>query len=361
MKKILIVGLTNGVGGVETFISNLNKYIQHDNIQISYLTHQNINNKYLDDLSIGNSKIYKIKGIKENPFSSIKELFKFYKENKYDVVHLNECDATYFIYALPVLFNKNIKLIVHSHNGASQHKILHKILAFIQNKRANVMWSCSDVAGKWMFENKKYEIIHNGVDIEKFKYSYKKNIDVRKEFKIPDNKIILGSIARFNEQKNHKKIIDVFSEYHKKNNNSVLMLVGDGEEKGKIIEYVNNNNLTDSVIFAGIRNDVPSILSAFDLFLLPSLYEGLPFVCIESQSCALPILASNTVSSEIKLSELVYFESLNSSNKEWADKVELIINNKLEREKFNSAKIMKNAGYDIKEVCKKIKKEYIKE
>lgn len=357
MVKVLTIGMTSGVGGVETFICNLKSHLK-DNIRMDFLIHEEMDSGCRKKLATNGSKIIKITGVKQNIFKCFKELFKVYRENNYDIVHLNECDAKMFIYALPVLFNKNIKLIVHCHSSSTNNKIIHKFLNSIQNKRASVKLACSEKSYKWMFGKATTpHIIHNGIDINKFKYDESIRKIKRKELGIRDE-IVIGSVARFTKEKNHEKIVRVFEKFHKQNNNSILLLVGNGKEEEKIKKLVRELNLVDSVLFLGLRDDIAQLLSVFDLFLLPSLYEGLPFVALEAQASSLPILATNTVSEEMKITDLVHFMSLDLEDDLWALEIIKILATKIDRNSPIYLSALKKVGYDINEVCKQVEEIY---
>lgn len=356
-KKVLLVGLTNGVGGVETFLVNIIKNIDINKFDIECLVHQDVNEKYQDDLK--NIKINRIVGIKKNPFKFLKEIISFYKNNNFDVVHLNQCTSLFFVYVFPILFDKKVKFIVHSHNGNGNNKLLHKLLSFIQNRRADVKIACSDVAGKWMFGKGEYVIVENGIDLKKYQYKPEDVTYLKKELNLYNNKKIIGSVARFDKQKNHKKIIKIYKEYFKINSNSVLILVGDGEEKDNVIHLIDEYELNENVILLGVRNDVHNILKLFDVLLIPSLYEGLPFIMIEAQAASLPILASETISNQIEITDLVYRENLETSDEIWAKKIDFIIeNNKTKRLEKDYGCIIKNKGFDISDTVKKISEYY---
>lgn len=358
--KVLQVGMTSGVGGVESFMVNILENIDKNKFDIEFLMHQEPNEKYNEIFKKNNTKIHYINGIKNGIFNYLKSIKNFYKKNKYDVVHLNECSSIYFLYCWPLIFDKKTKLIIHSHNGAAKHKLLHKLFCFIQNRRANVLLSCSDIASKWMFGKKKSVTIHNGIELEKFAFSVNNRNEIREELCIPKDTFIVGSIARFEEQKNHNKIIEIFYEYNKINSKSVLILVGDGSLKSKIENRVKKLGINDKVFFLGLRNDIPKLLSSFDLFLMPSLYEGLPFVCIESQANGLPMLVSNTISSEVLLTNLIEVMNLESKNEEWAKMIKKLELNYGEHNSNDYNSYLKRAGYDIKEVVKILESIYSK-
>lgn len=359
--KVLLVGMTGGVGGVETFMCNLYEHLNDELYDISFLTHEKINTKYENIIKGKGGEIHYVPGIKEGIAKYLKGIYAFYNSHAdIDIVHLNECGASYFIYVFPIIFNRNIKLIVHSHNGDSNRKLLHYIFRGVQNKKASLLWSCSDIAASWMFGGKKLplvKIIHNGIDTQRFKYSEQGRLYARNSIGGSDS-IIIGSIARFEEQKNHIRIISIFEECLKINPNSKLLLVGDGSLRNEIESLVIKKHIDDKVIFTGIRNDIPELMMAMDVFLLPSLYEGLPFVAIEAQACSLPILASDTVSKEIGLTDLVSFCSLSEEDKAWADKIELILSKKIDREDKKYIQNLKDAGYDINTVAEFVMSQY---
>ncbi|AQR54318.1 hypothetical protein BTJ08_03900 [Lactobacillus delbrueckii subsp. bulgaricus] len=356
--KVLMVGMTSGVGGVETFMTNINRYIDHSKFKMDFLVHQQIAEKYVNDIENTEARIFTVPGVKEGVLTFLKELFSFYRKHDYDIVHLNECSADFFIYCLPLLFNRKTKLIVHSHNGSTSQKSIHVFLRLVQNKRANEKWSCSDEATKWMYKNDKdVTVIRNGIDVQNYLFSTEIRKSVRNELGI-ENKVVVGSVARFEKQKNHKKIIDVFNEYHKGNKNSILLLVGKGSLRKKVEEYVKRLNLQDVVMFLGVRNDINQLLMAMDVFIMPSLYEGLPFVAVEAQAASLPILISDTVSKEVYITDLVHTVGLDVSDDIWAKQIDLVYKTEEERATVAYQKQLDSAGYNIRTVCKQVEELY---
>ncbi|WP_024860108.1 glycosyltransferase family 1 protein [Ruminococcus flavefaciens] len=362
MIKVLAVGMTGGIGGVETFMTNLYKHLDSKEVQMDFLVHEKIADSYLKTIrNYGNGRIYKITGIKKNFLKYLVDIISFFSHNKYDIIHLNECGASYFIYVFPILFERKTKLIVHSHNGDSAHVFSHKLFRKIQNYRTDAMWACSDVAAQWMFgksvaDNRTYSLIHNGIDLDKYSFSLDIRNRKRKEFGISSHSVVVGSIARFEHQKNHSKIISVFNEYHSVNPDSVLLLVGEGHLKQSIESLVEECNLKECVKFLGIRNDVNEILQAFDVFLLPSLYEGLPFVTVEAQAASLPLVVSNTVSKQIDLTDLVYRVDLEDDDNKWALAISSIVLSS-DRNR-NDYLILKDKGYDMGDTANIVLKKY---
>ena len=184
---------------------------------------------------------------------------------------------------------------------------------------------CSELAGRWLFGDKEYNegnvyLLNNAIDIDKFKFNEEMRKKARKELNISEDKLVIGHIGRFVETKNHSFLIDIFREIYKRNNDSMLLLLGQGPKLEEIKEKVRKYNLQDNVLFLGQRNDANRLYQVFDTFLLPSLYEGLPVVGVEAQASGLPCLFSKGVTKEAKVLNTTQFVSLDNSAEVWADK-----------------------------------------
>lgn len=357
--SVLVIGLTDGIGGVENYICNLFEYIDKDRYDLEFLVHQNINKMYIERIKRHGGKILRVTGIKKNPVAFLRDIVRLYKR-KFDIVHLNECSAAMFVYALPLLYRRSIKLIVHSHNG-DWSGLAHKILLPIQNKRTDYRCACSPEAAKWMFgENcKNYSLIHNGIDLEKFKYNETGRRRSRENLNIGDNEVLIGSVARFEEQKNHSRIISIFEKLSNRNNKYRLLLVGSGSRKDSIISDLTKKNLLTRTIMLENRTDVNELMMGMDIFLMPSLYEGLPFVAIECQASGLPLIVSDTVSSDIDITDLVHRKKLDDNDDDWCNEIEIAIEQQIDRKGEDVMSDLIRSGYDIKRSIAEIEKIYM--
>ena len=179
---------------------------------------------------------------------------------------------------------------------------------------------------------------------------------MRQEFNITENEILFGHVGRFTNQKNHTFLIDIFNEIHKQNKDTKLIMVGIGEKEQEIKNKVKALNLEDCVIFAGFRKDVNKIMQAMDVFLLPSLYEGLPVVGVEAQAAGLPCFTSkDVVTKEVQITKAMNFISLDKSAKEWAN---IILGSDLSRK--DTKKELKEAGYFIEDSARELVDFYLK-
>lgn len=362
--KVLIIGLTNKMGGVETFIYNTTMFSNKNLIEYDYLIHgydacvfeTEINNFY-----DGEQHIYFVPKYKKEPLKCIKALIKFYREHRteYKYIHLQTGSTSEILYCFPYCLFIRPKVIVHSHNGSGSsvfaNKLFQPVVNFISEKR----FACSDVAAEWLFGKRSAEsipVINNGIDTLKYQYDEVKRKKTREEYGLKDE-LVIGHIGRFSEQKNHNFLIDIFAEVKKKKQNAVLVLVGIGELLDSIIEKVNRLGLKESVIFAGVKNNPEDYYCVFDIFVMPSLYEGLPIVGVEAQTSGLPCLFSENISKQVVLTDRVKLISINRSAKQWADDIIKVDKSLDVRNGYN--KIVKKKGFDIKDAAKYLENVYL--
>ena len=345
MKNILIIGMHDLIGGVETFFMSYWRHIDKSKFQMDFLS---IYPKlcFEDELVKGGAKIHKVCDFKKCPLKYAKELSKILEENKYDIVHVNMLSAANFIPFIVAKKYKIEKIIAHAHNTGAPKGILRKLLNASCKKiilsNATDFWACSKKAGKWMFGDDIAKVIHNAVDVKKFSFDEMAREKIRREFSL-ENKFVVGHIGRFHEQKNHTFLIDVFAEVYKRDENTVLLLVGDGELKSAIAKKVENLSLKNAVIFTGIRTDVEKFYQAFDVFVLPSLFEGFGIVLLEAQCSGLACVASNVVPLETDVTGSLQYLPFDAGM--WAKVI-------LEKRDFNRVDVsekVRNAGYDIEQ------------
>lgn len=221
-------------------------------------------------------------------------------------------------------------------------------------KYADKLFACGDEAGRWMFNTDDFEVLNNAIDTDLYAYNKEKADKVKKEFGI-ENKFVVGHVGRFNPQKNHEFLIDVFNEIQKVKEDSVLMLVGDGDLRPEIEKKVRDLGLSDKVIFTGVRSDVNDLMQGMDVFLFPSLYEGLGIVLIEAQAAGLKCIISDNIPKDGVLTDDVTCISLTQSPIVWANEILKY----QEYKRANNKEIIKKANYDIKNNAKKLEQFYI--
>lgn len=316
MMKVFMIGYSKNKGGVETYIENL---IQNSTDDVQYILSE---------------PIMKIDGRKwvrpKNRHNYVKySLFwkEFFRVNKFDVVYYNTCDIV-SIDALKFAKQAGVKMrIIHSHNSGLQQSLKKNLSIFHKvnenwnkkniKKYATHLFACSKKAGEWMFNDKNFIIVKNGIDLNNYIYNLNIRNGIKKELEL-NNKFVLACVGRLSPQKNPFFSVDVFEELLKIKPDAVLLFIGDGELKEDLKNYILSKNLTEKIKLLGNCNNVHQLLSALDCLLMPSLFEGLPFVLVEAQATGLPCIVSDTVSVESKLTDLVTFVNLNENKDVWA-------------------------------------------
>ncbi len=359
--RILQVGMTSNYGGIESFIMNVYRNIDRSRIQFDFLTLHDTKIAYQDEIIEMGGRIYPIlytrkeflKRYMNLPYSFLK------KHTEIKGVHLhrtNLIDLDILIIAkqchIPIR-------IIHSHSTGYMFPIKKPIKLIEQwnkkrlNKIGTNFLACSYEAGQWMFDGNSFKVISNAIDIKKFKFNKNIRNRIRSDYGI-NNKFVVGHIGFFTDVKNHDFIVDVFNIFHKKNPNSILMLIGDGPLKNNIIEKVSKLDLQESVIFTGTSQNVHEILQIFDVFVFPSKFEGFPISLVEAQAAGLPCLISSNITKEILLTDQVKHLPINDPIR-WAEELSRI-SFKTDREK--SFEKVKNAGFDISTMAKEIQEYY---
>lgn len=361
MKRLLcIVGCMNA-GGAETFLMKIYRELDKTKYQMDFAVAVQEKGFYDDEIISMGGKIYHITpksdGVMKN-FNSIKRLV---SEERYQYVLRTSQHSLSALELFSAWLGGARTRVFRSSNsntttGKGMDLKLHKLCMFMPKLFANVRIAPSTEAAEFMFGRKSIingnaSIIHNGIKLSDYKYNISNREDVRHEFKINDS-FVVGHIGRFNQQKNHKKLIGIFAELKKQIPTSILMLVGKGELEKELKMLIGNLGLEDSVIFTGVRDDIPRLLSAMDVFVFPSLYEGMPNTVIEAQASGLPCYISDSITKEANITGNVIYLSNNDYDSKWAS---TIVNSKMHDKLHDRGKyidIMKSKGYDIEDTTK---------
>ncbi len=358
VKILEVIGSMN-MGGAETLLMNILRNINKQKYELFFLCYGNKKFDYEDELTSLGGKIIRISTPTSNIFKNVKQIKKIIKDNNIDVVHCH----TYFnsMYALIAAKQCKIKKrITHSHNTISEKNpsILKRFYFFVSKIIINLystdFLACGQEAGEALFfRNKNFRIIDNGIILDKFYYDSEIREKKRKELNFSDGYQVIGHVGRFEEAKNHEFLIDIFDGYQKKHKDSILLLIGDGSLRTSIEKKIREKHLQNKVFLLLKRSDVNEIYNAMDLFLFPSLYEGLPVVLIEAQTNGLPIVASDTIDKDSDYTNTISFLSLNDSKDIWITEIEDRIGKRV-----NNKKIMENSKYNIKNTVKQIEEIY---
>jgi glycosyltransferase involved in cell wall biosynthesis len=359
--RILVIGQGSNPGGVEAVIKRYYEAVKN-NIQFDFIvcTDTCYNQEYYES---NNCEIFFVKSAQfRHPLKYKKEIKNFFKnkKNTYDAIWCNCCDLANFGYIVKQAEKIGIKKrIVHAHNNQLMHtgkkryfyKLMHNYWKYKIDRYATDFWACSEEAGKFFYKNNilksdKFRIINNAIEVKKYYRNEHVRNEVRAQLGISDNNIVIGNVGRFQYQKNHDFLIDIYNSFCKKYPDSRLILVGQGVEEAAIKNKVKSLNIEKNVIYMGIRNDVNKIMQAIDAFVLPSRFEGLGIVLIEAQAAGVPCVTSkNVVPSVVNVTGNVEFVGLDEAVDKWVEAIEMQMNKKIDYKESNIK--VTEAGYDI--------------
>lgn len=327
MIKVLLIGLSRNLGGIETYIYNLIKYSNKEKFSFDILCAEKEKIALEEEFISFGCEIIRVTPRKENYKRHVQELREIFEKREYDYLHYSVMS---YSWCEPILIaNKysKAKIIIHSHNAGFDKnsslkiKMLHKV-GFLRIKKISFLKvACGEAAGKFMFNGNDFTIFNNGIDLDKFKFCMEHRKEIRREMKVSEETTVFGLIAKLEYQKNVLFLIDIFYEITKLKENVVLAIVGEGSLKEAICERIEKYNIKDKVLLMGRRNDANKAYSAFDIFLMPSLYEGLSISLIEAQVSGLRCYTSDTVDPKSNITGNVEFISLDKTAKEWAEQI----------------------------------------
>lgn len=351
MIKILQVVGKMHRAGMETLIMNIYRNIDRNEIQFDFCVHSDEPGAYDNEIRKLGGNIYHL------PSASVSNLFKlqtatdnfFKKHNDYKAVHVHYSCVGYYYFKSAKKVGIN-NLIYHAHNSDRESGVKAKLRYLMEQqsvKKATIRFACSDLAAKYNFGDKDYIMLNNGINTSQYRFSKEARLAVREKLGIIDRKVCIH-IGRFDIQKNHAFLLEAFDKAFQKNNQLELLLLGNGVLKEQIQKKISSLTSAEHIHLLGNVNNVTEMLSAADLFLLPSLYEGLPLTLIEAQTSGIKCLVSNVITKEaIVVPELVTQYSLTASEN-WAEKILEL----LDYERRDTSDLVKKAGFDSNEIAK---------
>ncbi len=356
MKRLLCLLSGMNAGGAETFLMKIYRKLDKSKYQMDFCINISEQCFYEEEIVAMGGRIYRIPSKSENLKEFKSQLSKIIRENKYQYVMRVTSSAMGFL-DLKIAKKAGAKVCVARSSNASDGGGLkafaaHYLGRLLFSKYVDVKIAPSDLAAKYTFGKKEYEkgrvnILHNAVDLDSFYFDEEARRQIRKEFKISDDVKVFGHIGRFTEQKNHEFLVEIFDRIHKKDSSAMLLLVGTGSLENKIHTKVRALGLKDNVIFTGVRNDIPKLLSAMDAFVFPSFFEGMPNTVIEAQACGLSCVIADTITKEADITGIVQYLPIGDADL-WAETA--IRASDFERKDMSDAFVKQ--GYCIEEVAK---------
>lgn len=311
-------------GGLESMLMNYYRHIDRTRVQFDFLVHRQERAAFDDEIEALGGKIYRLPRLVPWSRSYLNALNQFFDENlEYKIVHVHQDCLSSVILKAAAQHHVPVR-IAHSHNANQDRNLKYPIKLWYRRsipKYATDLFACGKDAGDWMFGGAPYRIINNAIDAAAYTYAPAKRMEVRRALGLADE-LTIGHVGRFNPQKNHPFLLEIFSALLKKEPNAVLLLVGGGDDLPKMQEKAQALGILEHVRFLGVRSDVAELMQAMDVFVFPSLYEGLPVTMVEAQAAGLPCLISDKVPPECILTEgLVDVLPLSASPETWAEKI----------------------------------------
>ena len=354
--------MTENPGGVESFLLNYYRHIDREKIQFDFLCNSHNPVAYEDELIKLGGRTFHIAARSQSYQLYQEELKQVFDEraNEWDAIWVNVCSLANIDYLKMAKKYGITKRIIHSHNSQNMdgklRVLLHKLNRWSIKNIATDFWACSEDAAKWFYSDdtlKKSIVIRNAIDVNRVQFDEEKRKETRKKYGWEDQ-FVIGNIGRLHFQKNQTFCLDVFSHYIKNNPDSVMVFVGQGEDEQKLKTKTQELGIEDKVYFVGVQKDIQAWLSCFDLFLFPSLFEGLSVVALEAQANGVPVLASkDVIPVEVKMNDNFVFLDLNRTVEEWCRGMnEVYALGRREHEAIKTKFIEK--GYDIEHEVKKL-------
>ena len=355
--RILLLFTIMNRGGAESMVMNYYRKMDRSKIQFDFLVHRPEKGAFEDEIISLGGRIFRMPPIfPQNYFEyrkKIKEFFSLHKE--YRIIHSHMSELGYWAFKEAKRQGIPVR-ICHAHNTPDFSKLgfreqIKRIPRWYFKTRIRKlttdMFMCGIESGIWLFgkhNSNKFVMMKNVIDAKRFQYNVDIRNRIRENLGLKDQ-FVIGHVGRFNEQKNHSFLIDIFYEIYKKNSNSTLLLIGDGPLKDNVLSKVKSRNLMKQVRFLGIRNDINDLMQAMDVFLLPSLFEGLPVVLVEAQASGLPCYTSEkVVTKDSSITTLVKYISVKESANSWA---QIILNGMITFNRKSTYFEITRNGWDI--------------
>jgi len=348
-------------GGIETMLMNFYRHMDREKVQFDFLCNKAVPGDYDEEIKELGGRIFVTPGFKSyrRYLAYMTDLFK--KHPEYKIIHTH--NGSLMLYALESAKKNGIPVrIAHAHATAVPVGLknqLKKLMRPLIKYAATDYWGCSDAAGKFYFSEKRWnnahEFIRNAIEVDNFTFNADVRKAIREEYGFGE-KLVIGNVGRLAPQKNQKKLLDVFAEIHKINPESQLVIIGSGELENKLKQQADELGISDSVTFTGVITNVNEWYSAIDVFVMTSLYEGLPVVAVEAQAADLPCVLTDTITPEVKVTEKITFLGLYDEPKKWAKAI-LDIN---PSERTDRKADLQAAGYDIEFEAKRMQDLYLK-
>ncbi|MBQ6381324.1 MAG: glycosyltransferase family 1 protein [Clostridia bacterium] len=347
-------------GGIETMLMNFYRHTDREQVQFDFLQNKPDPGDYDEEIKALGGRLFTSPGFMSYPkyIAFMTDLFRQHPE--YQIIHTH--NGSLMLYALKGAQKSRIPVrIAHAHATAvpvGWKNELKKLMRPLIKYAATDYWGCSNAAGEFYFSparwQKNHQLIRNAINVEDFAFSESARTKLREQYGLGD-KLVVGHVGRLAPQKNQKKTLEMFAALHRTNPHSHLVIIGTGELEQQLKQYTAQLGISDAVTYTGVQTNVNEWYSAFDVFVMTSLYEGLPVVAVEAQATDLPCVLCDTITPEVKVTDNVTFLGLHDEAGAWADAVLAME----QKPRISRAAELQAAGYDIRLEAKRMQELYI--
>lgn len=358
VKLLIVCTVPTERNGITNVIFNLLGAMDRSSFQIGYVAINEPDDFYrrkLDDFGVA---LHVVSRKLSAPLQYIKDLARVAKG--YDIIHVHGNSATMVLEMIAAKIAGVKVRAAHSHNTTCSMKKIDACSRPFFHALCNLRFACGQKAGTWLYGKRNFNIINNGIDCNRFVFNAVDRDRIRKDLGL-NNEILIGHVGNYVEAKNHSFLIEVFKAVLKRGVDARLLLLGDGKLRKETEDQVHALNIDNKVFFAGSVNNTNEYLSAMDLVVMPSIFEGLPLTLVEEQANGLPILASDIITTDANMTGLVKYKSLEDSKKEWAKEIIRILSGSKRNSNESQKAIIRimDAGYDINLVSQNLVRIYV--
>lgn len=314
-----IIGKMVG-GGVESVVMNYYRHVDRSRVQFDFLVDADSTRVPTEEIRSLGGRVFEIPPY-QHPVAYRKALLRLFRAERWTIIHSHINTLSVFPLSAAKAAGVPVR-IAHSHSTMGKGEYGKNLMKLALRPFATIYpthrFACSNYAGVWLFGESAFTVIPNAIELRDFRFSERTRQEVRSELGLASDTLLIGHVGRFVPQKNQLFLVNVLAQVLEQAPKTMLAFVGDGPEKESVIEYVKKLGIQDRVLFLGQRSDVNRLYQAFDVFCLPSIYEGLPLVGIEAQRSGLPCFFSNAVSREVDITGSVEFLPVNSTD-DWVE------------------------------------------
>ena len=356
IRVLQVVPSLNRSAGVARVVYNWHRFHDENRVHIDFLHHSSRNGvlmhdkRYDEELKASGSKVFTVNYASDDLGRFMREIHEVFEMvgSSYDIVHCHMPNSAFCVLREAERAGVQHR-VLHSHLNNSSDKFLHRLrnmpLNAIGKHYTTDRIACSEDAGRFLFGSKPFTVINNGIPLEQFVFDSEARSKLRAELSIGENDPVIGCVGRFVKQKNFPFVVNVFAQLLKKCSNAKLVILGDGDNRAELEQTIISLGISDSVLLLGVREDVDRFYSLFDVFFMPSLYEGLPVSAVEAQASGLPCVYSANVPQETDITGTGMFLDLAMNADQWAEKlIEVMEQGRL----IENPLLLERSGYSAK-------------